>query len=138
MNKATFIPSAMINESLATPAAQGKRLLEPLKKFSIEHQTPIHILEDKEVSNVAEIHMHEADLWICISGEVTFTTGGILVNQRVEKDERELKGDAIDGGEDHMLHTGDILHIPAGVAHSHRTNSEARLYIIKIPNVGNV
>lgn len=135
MDKVTFIPRVLIDESLAIPATQGKRLLEPLKKFSIENKTPIHILEDKEVSNVAEIHMHEADLWICISGEVTFTTGGKLVNERVEKDPRELKGDSIEGGEDRVLHAGDILHIPAGVAHSHRTDTEARLYIIKIPKV---
>lgn len=133
--KATYIPRSLIQETLASPESQGKRLLEPLKSLSLQKGVPVHILEDVAVSNVAEIHTHEADLWICLSGNVTFVTGGTLVNPSTPNDPREIKGDAIEGGEEHVLSEGDVLFIPAGIAHSHYTDGSARLYIIKIPKV---
>ena len=50
-------------------------------------------------------------------------------------DTREIKakvGNAR-GGIKYTLHPGDILFIPAGVPHAHRTIGTARLYITKIP-----
>src|SRR3989344_3888221 len=51
-----------IDATLASPTAQGKRLLEPLKAMAAELKLPLNILEDKEVSNEAEVHRHEGEL----------------------------------------------------------------------------
>jgi mannose-6-phosphate isomerase-like protein (cupin superfamily) len=117
----TFIPKVLIDETLSSKPAQGKRELEPLKSFSIAHGVPLHILEDTDVISPGEVHANEADLWICISGEVIFTCGGTLT------------GDVIEGGTEYVLHEGDVLHIPAGIPHAHRSVGTARLYIIKVP-----
>ncbi len=140
MNPCTYIPKSMIDETLATIPQQGKRLLEPLKLFSKEHIIPMNILEDKEITNDAEIHMHEGDLWHCIEGEVIFIYGGELVEPWVQKNpdgtenQNELKAKTIRNGEETTLHKGDWLWIPAGQPHQHICKTLARLLIIKIPN----
>lgn len=133
------IPKSKIDETLASHATQGKRLLEPLKSFALEHNLPINILEDKEISNEAEVHRHEGDLWQCLEGEVTFVHGGTMVNPWAKKlsdggvDDREIKASEIAGGREVILRPGDWLWIPVGEPHSHRTEGTARLFIIKIP-----
>ena len=128
-----------IETTLATPAAVGKRLLEPLKSRALAGKLPLNILEDREVSNEAEVHRHEGDLWQCLEGEVTFVYGGEMVAPWVKKlpdggtDDREIKANEIRGGTEVMLAPGDWLWIPAGQPHSHRTDKTARLAIIKIP-----
>lgn len=136
--KATFIPKSKLDETLAVAPKQGKRLLEPWKSLAVG--TPINILEDHEITNnVVELHRHEADLWICLEGEVTFQTGGAMPGIYVKKntdgttDDREWKSEKIEGAETHVLKAGDVLFIPAGVPHVHNTSKTARLYIIKVP-----
>lgn len=134
-----FISRREIDATLAVPATQGKRLLEPLKSITAANGIPINILEDKEVSNEVEVHRHEGDLWGCLEGEVTFVYGGELVEPWAKKladgntDDRELKAKSIRGGTEVTLTAGDWLWIPAGQPHRHRTDKTARLYIIKIP-----
>ncbi len=129
-----FIPKSVTDETLAVPATQGKRLLEPFKSAS--GSSAIYILEDSEVDNEFEVHRHEADLWICLEGEVEFEVGGELVLPWAkEGDDREIKakvGNAR-GTTKYQLKTGDVLLIPAGQPHAHRTKGTARLYIVKIP-----
>jgi len=50
-------------------------------------------------------------------------------------DEREIKAKEITGGTEVKLKPGDWLYIPAGEAHTHKTEGIARLVIIKIPKV---
>ena len=135
----SVIKKEMIDEMLTLSSEQGKRLLEPLKTFSSKEGLPINVLEDTNVSNDAEVHRHEADLWLCLSGEVTFICGGELVQgtPRTLKDgtvdEREWKAKEIKGGKETVLKAGDWLHISAGVPHQHRATGTAKLVIIKIP-----
>lgn len=130
---ATFIHKGRVEETLATLPTQGKRLLEPLKSFSLGEKVPMHILEDVEVANDAEVHRHEADLWHCLSGEVTFVCGGEMVHPTVGGDDREIKAKEIRGGQEIALTAGDWLFIPAGEPHLHKAEGTARLIIIKIP-----
>lgn len=138
MKKAIHIPHSLIEESLKAEPTEGKKLLEPLKAFSNEHKAPIHVLENHNKANQSEVHVTEADLWIVIQGTPEFTVGGTMVNGKAKvrkdgtTDENEILGDGIDGGETYTLHPGDILYIPAGVPHAHRSEGTARLYIIKI------
>ena len=128
-----------IDATLASAPSQGKRLLEPLKAMAAELKLPLNVLEDKEVSNEAEVHRHEGDLWQCLEGEVTFVYGGEMVEPWAKKlpdggmDDREIKANEIRNGVEVTLQLGDWLWIPAGQPHSHRTDKTARLAIIKIP-----
>ena len=70
----------------------------------------------REESGSAELHEHEADVFVVQGGEAILVTGGKIVNGRVEK-AGEIRGTSIDGGERHPLAAGDIIHIPAGTPH---------------------
>jgi len=139
MAKAIVFRNEEIDQTLATPALAGKRLLEPLKAFSVENKFPLNILEDKEVSNDAEIHKNEGDLWYCLEGEATFIHGGELVDPVFGKkadgsaNENELNAKEISGGEEIVIKKGDWFWIPSGVPHKHSSIGTARLIIIKIP-----
>jgi len=135
-----YVSKERFDETLAMPPTDGKRLLEPLKTISREQTFPVNILEDQNVSNDAEVHMHEADLWCCVEGEVTFIVDGKLkdpiakVLQDGSVDSRELHAKEIIDGNTIVLHSGDWLWIPAGQPHQHICKGTARLLIIKIPN----
>ncbi|MEK7108723.1 MAG: hypothetical protein AAB844_01250, partial [Patescibacteria group bacterium] len=97
------VSKSKIDETLAQSPSQGKRLLEPLKTLAAGAKLPINILEDKEVSNEAEVHRHEGDLWQCLEGEVTFVYGGQMLNPWAKQlpdggtDDREIKAKEISG-----------------------------------------
>lgn len=141
MTKAVVFRNEEIVQTLAVPALAGKRLLEPLKSFSAKNKFPLNILEDKEISNDAEVHKNEGDLWHCLEGEVTFIHGGELVDPVFGKNvdgstnENELSAKEISGGEEIVVRQGDWFWIPPGVPHKHSSNGTARLIIIKIPNI---
>jgi len=134
-----FIAKGQVDETLLSPSEQGKRLLEPLKSVSLAKGAPINILEDTNVANDAEVHRHEGDLWIGLEGEVEFVVGGEMVHPWIHekpdgtRNDREIKAKEIRGGESYVVGKGDILWIPAGVPHLHRTKGIARLFIIKVP-----
>lgn len=142
-SKCAFISKDLIDSTLSSPSADTptKKLLEPLKAFSALNKVPMNILEDVNISNEAEIHKHEADLWFCLEGEVTFIYGGEMVDPWVKKnadgsiDDREWKAKEIKGGTEVVMKPGDWLWIPAGEPHQHKTSTKARLVIIKVPKV---
>ena len=133
-----FVSKALFDETLRTPSSLGKRLLEPLKSFAAREKLPFNILEDREVSNEAEVHRHESDLWYCMEGKVTFVYGGELVEPWAKSlpdggvDDREIKAREIRGGTEQVPMADDWLWIPAGVPHQHTCPGTARLVIIKI------
>ena len=139
MKSCVFIRNGVVSESLNQSSVDGKRMLDPFNSFTKGHGAPISILEDKNVSNDAEVHRGEDDLWICISGEVDFIVGGKLHGAEMRKrpdgteNDMEFKAPSIVGGTRYTLKAGDILYIPAGQPHSHETKGEARLFIIKPP-----
>lgn len=134
MARSIFVSHEVVQETLSSVPARGKNLLEPLKSLAVNHALPFQILEDVEVTNAAETHEHEGDLWQCLEGEVTFVCGGKLVNpEKHPKKAGEWKGSRIEGGTEYVLKSGDWLWIPAGEPHLHKTDSTARLVIVKIP-----
>lgn len=74
------------------------------------------MLAMRESTGSSEVHEHEADIFVVENGKATIVTGGKMVNPHQEK-AGELRGSSITGGERHVLQTGDIIHIPAGVPH---------------------
>ncbi len=85
---------------------------EQLKQYKGHYTMVAH----REGTGSSEVHEHEADIFVIEDGEGTLVTGGKLVNARVEKP-GELRGTSISGGEKMHYGPGDIIHIPAGVAH---------------------
>ena len=141
MNKQScvVVRKKQIADTLKQESSAGKRLLEPLKSFAAGNELPMNILEDKEISNDAEVHMHEADLWHCLEGGVKFVYGGEMVdpwfgkNPDGSENRDEIKAKEIKGGDTVVLCPGDWFFIPAGQPHSHSCKGTARLVIIKIP-----
>ena len=74
------------------------------------------MLARREATGSAEVHEHEADIFVVEGGEAMIVTGGKVVNGHREKP-GEIRGSSIEGGERHRLATGDIIHIPAGTPH---------------------
>lgn len=132
---AVVIRKEEIDKSLASEPTKGKKLLEPLKSLAQEKGLPIKILEDMEITNEAEVHEKEGDLWQCLEGEVTFVCGGKLANpQKHPRHDFEWKGTGVEGGEEIILKPGDWLWIPAGEPHQHNCpDGVARMVIIKVP-----
>ncbi len=138
MGKSVLVKKEYLDKVLSQESKDGKRNLEPLKSFAIENSFPMTILEDKNVSNRAEVHAHEDDLWFCLEGEVEFIYGGELINPVFKEkngvvDKREINADGIKNGTTEILKKGDWLYIPAGEPHQHNCKGLARLSIIKIP-----
>lgn len=128
-----------IDATLNAPALQGKNFPEFFKSFALKNKLPFSILEDTNVTNDAEVHVKEGDLWHCLQGEVVFVCGGKLVEPRCRlnadgsKNKNELYAKKINGGTEFLVHSGDWLWIPAGEPHQHSAKDTARLVIIKIP-----
>lgn len=139
MQKSTFVPAEQIEKSLQSAPIQGVRLLEPFKTLALSNNLPFKVLEDSEIINKPEIHVHEGDLWYCLEGTVTFVVDGILDsptnrnNADGSINNVEIVGESITGGTEITLKEGDWLWIPPGQPHQHLTKAYARLMIIKIP-----
>ena len=130
---AEIIKKSDIDKVLALPASAGKKMLFKSSLF------PFGILEDHAVSNDAETHMAEGDLWYCLEGEVNFIYGGELVEPWFVKDKNgnenknEQKAKEIRGGAEIVLKPGDWLWVAPGEPHRHNCEKTARLAIIKVP-----
>ena len=70
----------------------------------------------REGSGVAEWHEKEADIMVISAGEVTMIYGGTIVEGKTTAP-GEIRGPSIKGGTEVKLAAGDVLHIPAKVAH---------------------
>ena len=131
-----LIRKQMIVKALKQKPVQGKRHLEPFKKWMLAKKLPFSILEDSEVPGAEpELHKHEGDLWCCLEGTVKFVIGGKIVKPFVRKgyNGNEMGGEKIVGGKAIFLKPGDWLWIPPTHPHMHTCSETARMIIIKIP-----
>ena len=136
MKECMLVTKAEITKILSQPPVRGKHQLEPLKSLFLGTKIPFGVMEDFGVSETeAEVHKHEADLWIGLEGEAEFVYGGELVEPLVREgsDGNELGGKSIKGGKKTILKQGDVLYVPAGQPHMHTSSKTARMLIIKIP-----
>jgi mannose-6-phosphate isomerase-like protein (cupin superfamily) len=70
----------------------------------------------REGSGLAELHDKQADVMYISRGEVTMVYGGTIVDGKTTAP-GETRGPSIKGGTEVKLGPGDVLHIPAKVAH---------------------
>jgi mannose-6-phosphate isomerase-like protein (cupin superfamily) len=67
-------------------------------------------------SGGGEVHERFADIFYVLSGTATLITGGTLVDPIIVSP-GELRGSAVTGKSEIVLHPGDIVHIPAHTPH---------------------
>ena len=81
-----------------------------------------------------EVHMALNDIFVVKSGHAKITVGG-QVTGNPETAPTEWRGGDIAGGTDYSLSLGDVLFIPAGVAHRVLVQPKASVtYVtVKIP-----
>lgn len=66
----------------------------------------------------AELHQDWADQMYITKGSVTLVTGGAIQGSHTLPNQPgETRGPSIQGGTTIVLHTGDTVHVPAGVPH---------------------
>ena len=70
----------------------------------------------------ALVHQKTADVWVVQEGSGTLVTGGTLVDPRTNAN-GDLSGSGISGGVERVIKTGDVVFIPAGVAHGVRQST---------------
>jgi mannose-6-phosphate isomerase-like protein (cupin superfamily) len=87
------------------------------RKFMVAH---------REGSGLAEWHEKEADVMVIASGEVTMVYGGTVVDGKTTGP-GEIRGPSIKGGTEVRLSAGDVLHIPAKVAHQMKLDAGAQV-----------
>lgn len=143
--KSIFIPKAVTDRVLGKPPLQGKHFISSFGKLFEASGVPqgaqgaIEILENHEVErfgNQTEVHRTAADLWVGISGSITFVVGGEVVEprERVGADgsvnPNEIRGKAITNGAEYAVGPGDIFYIPPGEPHTHY--GSGRAFIVKL------
>ena len=101
--KGTALAQKLDAQKLATEviAKEGNRT------FMVAH---------REGSGVAEWHEKEADVMFISAGQMTVVYGGSIVDAKTTAP-GEMRGPSIRGGTETKLSAGDVLHIPAKVAH---------------------
>jgi glc operon protein GlcG len=83
----------------------------------------------REGPGEVEYHAHTVDVMHVVQGTATVVTGGEMVGVRSAGD-GELRADSMSGGDAHELGEGDVLAIPAGVAHQFTQVSDPFLYLV--------
>jgi mannose-6-phosphate isomerase-like protein (cupin superfamily) len=99
-------------KKLAPKMNAGKVAAEQLAKFG-NHST---MIAHREGDGEAELHETQADVFFVQSGEATLIVGGEVESSRTTAP-NEVRGPSIKGGTRHALAPGDVVHIPARIAH---------------------
>ena len=103
-------------------AAKGKSLAQKLDAQKLASETVAtegnrtFMVAHREGSGVAEWHEKQADVMFISAGKVTMVYGGTIVDGKTTAP-GEIRGASIQGGTEAQLGPGDVLHIPAKVAH---------------------
>ncbi len=121
-------------------AVQGRELLAKAKAGSgsagvtlAQYNGHYTMLTARTASGGGEIHKHFADFLIVVDGEGTELTGGTMVDPK-EGANGEVRGTRLDGATPHVLHKGDVIHIPPGTPHQaiEAPGQSITIYVIKV------
>lgn len=121
-------------------AERGKALVEQAKSGSGSvgitlSRYPGHytMLTARSKSGGAEVHGHFADFLIVVDGEGTELTGGTVVDPKTNPND-EIRGTRLEGATPHVLHKGDVIHIPAGTPHQaiEAPGQTITIFVIKV------
>ena len=121
-------------------AERGKPLLDQARNGSgsagitLAHYNGHYtMLTARTASGGGELHQHYADFLIVVDGEGTEMTGGTLVDPKTNPG-GEIRGKTLEGATPHLLHKGDVIHIPAGTPHQaiEAPGQSIIIYVIKV------
>jgi mannose-6-phosphate isomerase-like protein (cupin superfamily) len=121
-------------------AQQGNALLEKAREGNgtagitlANYQGHYTMLTARTKSGGSELHKHFADFLFVVAGEGTEMTGGTMLNPK-ELPDGEVRGTGLEGATAHVLHKGDVIHIPAGIPHQSVEAPEQTItiYVIKV------
>ena len=103
-------------------AAKGKELSKKLDAQKVASEViategnRTFMIAHREGSGLAEVHDKQADIMVISSGEITMVYGGTVVDGK-QTAPGEVRGPSIKGGTEVKMGPGDVLHIPAKIAH---------------------
>jgi mannose-6-phosphate isomerase-like protein (cupin superfamily) len=100
---------ALLKEAKASPSGIASVTLKTYPR----HFTMLTV---RVKSGGAEQHDHFADIFVVLDGEATEVIGGKIPNSSSAKP-GEVRGARVEGGVDHPMHKGDIVHIAPGTPH---------------------
>jgi len=150
-----FMLTALLFAALALPAGDpagfqmwtaaqlkgyGKSLapkIDPKTKVATEnlfqHENYRFLLAHREGSGEAEWHEKDADVFVVQSGSATLVYGGSMVDGKTTA-AGEMRGPSINGGAEKKLGAGDVVTIPAKVAHQVKLDAgkEFTYFVVKI------
>ena len=115
MNLDHWTPAQLLERAqhLKQLAAQGDgSASETLDKYP-RHFT---MLAFRNRSGGGELHQNYADLFYIVDGAATVISGGQVENAKTTAP-GEIRGSGVAGGTRQEAKAGDVVHIPAGVAH---------------------
>jgi mannose-6-phosphate isomerase-like protein (cupin superfamily) len=126
--------------NFAELAERGKALLEKARAGGgsagitlANYQGHYTMLTARSASGGGELHAHFSDFLIVLDGEGTEMTGGTMVDPK-EGANGETRGKTLEGATPHVLHKGDVIHIPAGTPHQaiEAPGQSIIIYVIKV------
>jgi mannose-6-phosphate isomerase-like protein (cupin superfamily) len=87
----------------------------------------------REGSGEAEYHATQADIFVVQNGEATLVVGGELVDGKTTAP-NEMRAPSIKGGSEKKLAAGDVVTIPAKVAHQVKldTGKQFTYFVVKV------
>jgi mannose-6-phosphate isomerase-like protein (cupin superfamily) len=99
-------------KKLAPKMSEKKVASERLATFG----NHLAMIAHREADGEAELHETQADIFVVQGGAATLVVGGEMVDGKTTAP-GEVRGPSIKGGERKSLGPGDVVHIPAKVAH---------------------
>lgn len=121
-------------------AQRGKPLLDQARKGSgsagitlARYNGHYTMLTARTASGGAELHQRFSDFLFVVDGEGTEMTGGTIVDRK-EGANGEIRGKTLEGATPHVLHKGDVIHIPAGTPHQsiEAPGQTITIYVVKV------
>ena len=113
-------------------AAKGAALAKKLDAQKVASETiategnRTFMIAHREGSGLAEWHEKQADVMFISAGQVTMVYGGTIDDAKTTAP-GEMRGASIRGGTEAKLGPGDVLHIPAKVAHQMKLGPGAKV-----------
>ena len=126
--------------NFAELAQRGKALLDQARQGSgsagitlARYHGHYTMLTARTGSGGGELHAHYSDFLIVVDGEGTEMTGGTMVDPK-EGANGETRGKTLEGATPHVLHKGDVIHIPAGTPHQaiEAPGQSITIFVIKV------
>lgn len=124
-----FAPSAEIEAAIVRAGASSNAVARFLPDDVYQY-----FAATRTQPGPAEIHRQWSDITIIRSGKGVLRTGHVITTQR-EASPGEWRGDAVEHAIERQLSAGDVVVIPAGVAHQFTpTGSDPLVYVtVKVP-----